>query len=156
MKIPFNTVNAVIAAAVLVSLPVSCKEARSEETPGWWGVATVRSYHYDRSDKHNEDNYGLGLEKHLSANWTATVGWYDNSYDTRSVYAGVTYTPIHMGYFHFGASGGLVDGYGKHPFSVYLFPIMVIQGKDYGVNIALVPSFHDPYTVIGLQIKRKF
>jgi len=141
-----------IIVLTLLLLPGGVKA----EDSGWWTVATVRSYHHQRNKKHNEDNWGLGAEKNLTREWTFAAGFYDNSYDQRSVYAGMIWTPIHIDYVHFGLSGGVVDGYGKHPFSFFLFPVMAVQGKNYGFNIALVPSFHTSYTVIGLQLKAKF
>ena len=130
--------------------------AQPEKSSDWWATATVRSYHRDRGRPHNEGNYGLGLERKLSSDWTFHTGWYQNSYNTRSVYLGAAWIPLHYGYFHFGLSSGAVDGYGKHPTSLYLFPILAIQGKTWGLNLALVPSFHEEYTVFGLQLKARF
>jgi len=143
--------------AFLARVPeLKAAPAQPEKPSGWWAVATVRSYHHQRNKKHNEDNWGLGVERNLTRDWTAAAGFYDNSYDKRSVYAGMIWAPVHVGHFHFGLSGGIVDGYEKHPFSFFLFPIMAVQGKNYGINLALVPSVHDSYTVIGLQLKTRF
>ena len=154
MKIPFNTVNAVIAAAVLVSLPVSCKEARSDET---WMVATVRSYHYERGVSGRcEDNYGLGIEHHIGSDYSLSAGEYKNSFCDRSYYVGGGWFPIHQGNWHFGTNLGVVTGYERHDPAGFLVLGATYQAKDWGVNIGVVPSRDRPFTVIGLQVKRKF
>lgn len=147
---------AVYATIIIAAWMVLTPPAKADDA-GWWVVATVRSYHYDRSVKHNEDNYGLGVEKRIADNWTATAGYYENSYSRRSVYVGANWLPLHAGYFHLGLAMGGVDGYGSHPFGPYLFPVLAFQGKEYGLNLAVVPSVSgNPYTVIGLQLKARF
>lgn len=138
------------ALAVLWLLILSTADAHAE---GTWITSSVRSYHYERSREHVENNWGLGVEHHLSADWSLAAGGYRNSYGERSYYLGGGWFPLHYGYFHFGVHAGAVTGYEKTPASPFLMPSMSIQGKRVGLNIGVVPSLEKPFEVIGFQLK---
>lgn len=138
-----------VTAMILLLFSLFNTRADAAET---WLTATVASYHHNRERGYNERNFGLGLERKLEENWSAIGGWYRNSYDNTSIYAGTAWMPIHRGYFHFGIAGGAVTGY-SHVIGAFAFPTVAVQGKQVGMNIAIVPSLNRPFSVIGLQLK---
>lgn len=140
------------AAALLIAFS-SCTPmpAAAAET---WLTATTLSHHHDRSKRHEEQNWGLGIEHHLTRDWSLNAGGYRNSFSEPSYYVGGAWMPLHAGHFHLGVAIGEVTGY-RQKFSGYIIPTLTIQGKTVGVNIGVVPSSKESYTVIGVQVKVK-
>ena len=144
-------IYAVIVLTVWLILP---RTSKADET---WLVATVRSYHYTRGVSGRcEDNYGLGVEHHVSSDWSLSAGGYKNSFCERSYYAGVGWFPLHYGNWHYGVNTGLVTGYERNDPAGFLVVGVTYQEKNWGVNVGVVPSLDHPFTVIGLQLKARF
>lgn len=139
----------IVLAWVLHSIP-----AQADDTT--WLSVTVRSYHYQRKKDYNETWHGIGIEHGIAKDTRFVGGIYENSYGETSVYAGAAWMPIHlMQHLHLGAQAGCVNGYEKDPCSLFLIPALAYERKGWGVNLGVVPSTSDPYTVIGFQLKLK-
>lgn len=122
-----------------------------------WIVSTVRSYHFNRTKQHNEDNKGIGVEWHLTSYLYGILGEYDNSYNVHSTYFGAMFMPFEYKGFRAGAMGIFLNGYKENP-SSYLFggaPMFSYQYKDFGVNVMTLfpPRLHPRSGVAGLQLK---
>lgn len=129
-----------ILAALLASL-----SAQAETT---LTVATV-SYHGDRSGDWNEKNPGLGVEHN---DWLA--GYYRNSYDKDTFYAGYAWRPLQVGYVKAGVIVAAATGY---PSPVVALPSVVIEGPKGGVEIIGAPAVGKGTTwFVGLNLRFKF
>lgn len=147
-KIAFYVLAVIIVCAMLL---LGIRPAGADT----WGVATLRSYHTDRAVEHNERNFGLGIEHDIAANTRLIVGFYDNSFDRTTVYAGVAYAPWCAGPFRFGVLAAFGSGYGDRPYPVIL-PAVLIEGPRFGANLGIVPRTQNSPGIIGLQLKAKF
>lgn len=114
------------------------------------------SYHLQRHRGYNEINTGIGLEHELSADWRLGGGVYRNSIRKDSYYAGAIYTPYTIYGVKIGTSLGIVTGYGN-PLPMAL-PTLIYEGREYGVNVVLVPPIAAAAKsgVIGMQMKWRF
>lgn len=105
-------------------------------------VVSGLSYHFDRTKKYNEQNFGLGLEHRLSDDFRVSAGWYRNSFYRQSRYAGVVYAPVEAGELRFGAALGVVSGYYRNQgrYMPLVLPTAMWDGRDFGINIGVVPK----------------
>lgn len=126
--------------------------ALSEDT---WLTASVLSYHFDRKEKYNETNFGLGFEQTLNDNWRLVAGTFRNSQRIDSTYMGVVWNPLHFGRWHFGALVGQFTGYEID--ALYgVLPVATYEHNKWGVNFALAPpAGNNDSAVLGIQIKWK-
>lgn len=114
------------------------------------------SYHLERHRGYNEINTGIGLETEISENWRIGGGVYRNSIRKDSYYAGAIYTPYSLFGVKIGTSLGVVTGYGNAlPMAL---PTLIYEGREYGVNVVLVPPIAAAAKsgVIGMQMKWRF
>ena len=134
----------VIIAAWFAFTPPRARAAEGD----WWGVATLTSYHYDRSKDHNEKNLGVGFEYHgKSVGWAG--GFYKNSTYKTSVYAGPVFNFANAGQAKFNLCLCGVTGY-EDAVQFTPLPTIAFEGKEWGVNIGVMP------VMVGLQVKRRF
>lgn len=120
-----------------------------------YAVASVASYHFDRSKKRNEENWGLGFEHGVTADTRLVAGFYRNSNYLDSTYVGAAWLPLRAGNWRFGAFGGAFTGYdidikwGLLPIAAYEHP------NGWGANFTLAPTVGSEKTsyVAGLQLK---
>ena len=91
-------------------------------------VATLASYHFDRSKEYNESNLGLGIEQKLNSEWSISAGFFRNSFNRHTNYVFAGYTPLHFDSWRVGAVIGGVTGYenGVAPW------LTGIATRDYG------------------------
>lgn len=126
--------------------------------PGWWGVATIASYHANRDVKHNEQNWGIGIEREATSTWRWAAGGYRNSYWRDSLYMGGFWMPEQYGHWKFGALIALATGYDRviGPFTFYMIPTVMYETKTWGANLAVLPSIERGIGILGLQGKVSF
>ncbi|SCC94398.1 conserved exported hypothetical protein [Thiomonas sp. X19] len=131
---------------------------------GAWGLdISTTSYHTRQwaRDSLNQDNPGLGIEYHCTANSGFAAGFYKNSYSRESFYATATYIPLHITLpagFSVAAGGlvGAISGYTRAEapdrplMAAALLEIRSEQG--YGVNLIGVPNAAQSAGFIGLQL----
>ncbi len=100
------------------------------------------SYHFDRTNEHNERNWGVGLELPVTENSAWMVGYYHNSNWRPTTYAWYVKTPWKVGPVHFGWMAGMATGYAPHD---NFTPIPVaglaatIRNEKVGVNFVCLP-----------------
>ena len=131
-------------AALLV---VSC-QAHAET----WISTSILSYHVDRTDKHNEQNFGIGVKHFVSERTLIAAGVYRNSNEIDSGYlvgGRCFYRSTHV---CGGGIVGLVTGYERHAIPMGGLAVTV-HGKTWGTSLLLFPKDGG---VAGLTIERRF
>ncbi|OGT57535.1 MAG: hypothetical protein A3E01_08330 [Gammaproteobacteria bacterium RIFCSPHIGHO2_12_FULL_63_22] len=121
-----------------------------------WIVATVRSYHMDRSSPYNERNYGPGIEYAINSRWSVAAGEYWNSSLRLSKYVAGSWTPVSLGAVRLGSTAGVVTGYNRGHLAPLVAGVATIEGKRYGANLLAIPPYDGGNWVLALQIKRRF
>jgi hypothetical protein len=125
-----------------------------------WGGIMLRSYHSNRQANYNENNLGAGIECQFNKKWRAIYGVYRNSVYETSEYIGVTYTWKEWGNWKFATGFVAASGYQDDPKDWGIFPypvpLLVYEGRKWGVNIPLFPPLVGHTGVMALQIKFKF
>ncbi len=125
----------------------------------------VASHHIRPTKQLDEFNPGLGVECVFHPEWAATAGYFRNSLDRPSFYAGAIYTPelLHRGWARLGVMGGIISGYNYGRFGVgphgstgpVLAPAAMARVGRVGLNFILIPPIpqdHLPFT-IGFQAR---
>lgn len=117
------------------------------------------SYHWQRDQGLNGDNYGFGGEYRFSTVLSATAGEFYNSDRDHSKYLGVYYQPISIGPVRFGAALGGFDGYPKMRDGGWFLAAIPVASYEYervGLNLSFVPSYKDRlYGALTFQVKLK-
>ncbi|MGJ7508195.1 hypothetical protein [Variovorax sp. GT1P44] len=118
------------------------------------------SLHFDR-DKGLEDfNPGLGIEWPIDKTFSLTAGAFRNSDRKHSNYAGLYVMPFEFYGVKLGAVVGGFDGYpmtNNGGWFAALIPTAAIEGKHWGLNIAIIPSIKNRlYGAISFQLKYRF
>ncbi|MGO8830743.1 MAG: hypothetical protein ACLQT5_16005 [Steroidobacteraceae bacterium] len=156
---------------VAASAPGGAERARARDLcpTGWWADLMLGSYHIHPSRSFDEFNPGAGVECSMTPQWAALAGYYRNSLDRPSFYAGGAYTPqfAHWGWFRLGVMGGVISGYNFGRFGIggpnnhtgpVLAPTAIVQFGRFGMNFIVIPPIPDdnlPFTV-GFQARYRF
>jgi hypothetical protein len=157
--------------AAALAMPSSFERAWAAGNPcpaGWWADFMIGSHHI-HPDRHFDDfNPGVGLECSINRRWAAAAGYFRNSLDRPSFYAGALATPelTDWHWVRLGAMGGIISGYnygrfgvgGDHRTGLLLAPVAITQFGRFGMNFILVPPIrqnHTPFT-LGFQAKYRF
>jgi hypothetical protein len=133
---------------------------------GWWADFMLGSYHIHPYRHFDEFNPGAGTECWFSPQWAAAGGYFRNSLDRPSFYAGAVYAPelLHWSWFRLTAMGGVISGYNFGKFGLggennrtgpVLAPAAMTRFGRFGVNFILIPPIPQdnlPFTV-GSQVK---
>src|SRR5271167_5119121 len=116
---------------------------------GWWADVMIGSHHIHPNRHFDEFNPGVGVECYFAPEWSAAAGYFRNSLDRPSFYAGAIYTPefAHWGWFRVGVLGGIISGYNFGRFGVgsndrtglVAAPTAIAQFGRFGLNLILVP-----------------
>lgn len=124
-----------------------------------WLNPGLHSYHFNRQQNYNEDNYGIGAEYRFSTVSSATAGRFYNSDRYYSNYAGLYYQPFAIGPVRIGAVVGGFNGYPKmHDGGWFLaaIPMLSYEYGRIGLNVAVIPSYKDRlHGALGFQLKLK-
>ena len=146
---------ACLAFVSLVSTPARAAAPLDDfiDAPGrhWLGLSGV-SHHFqpDRRDW-RESNPGAGIEKEFTGTpWVATAGYFRNSYDRNTFYAGARWMPLALGPLRLGAFGLIASGY---PSPVLLLPAASIQVGRVGANLVAIPNLPGYSGYLGLQVR---
>ena len=117
-----------------------------------WLTLSGLSHHFqpDRRDW-REVNPGAGLEREFTGTpWTASAGYFRNSYDRNTLYIGGRWMPLAAGPFRFGAFGLLATGY---PSPVLVLPAVSAQIGRVGANLIALPNLPGYSGYLGLQLR---
>jgi hypothetical protein len=130
-------------------------KAKSE----FWINPGMYSYHFQKDQNLNNNNWGVGLEYRFNTVASVTLGNFKNSDNGHSSYAGIYYQPIAIGPIRLGVVAGGFNGYqstnngGWFP---AVLPALTIEDGIFGANIFFIPTLGDRvHGAISLQIKVK-
>jgi hypothetical protein len=158
-----------LAAAFVMSGPFERAWADGNLCPaGWWGDLMIGSHHI-HPDRHFDDfNPGVGFECSINRQWAPAAGYFRNSLDRPSFYAGALFTPkpTDWRWVRLGAMAGIISGYnygrfgvgGDHRTGPLFAPVAITQFGRFGVNFILVPPIRQndtPFT-LGFQARYRF
>lgn len=117
-----------------------------------YGVATLKSYHFDRSKNYNEHNLGFGLEHSFRPDFALSAGYWQNSRDRHTNYVLAGITPWQVFGWRLGAAIGGATGYdcGNAVCPVGALLATRDWGR-FGVNVAGLPTVG-----VALQAKWRF
>lgn len=118
------------------------------------------SYHFDRSKGLEDFNPGLGFEYPVNEMVSVTAGAFRNSDRVQSRYIGAYVMPFEFYGVKLGAVVGGFDGYPNYRNGNWfpaLIPTAAIEGRRWGLNIAIIPSYKDRlYGALTFQLKYRF
>lgn len=124
-----------------------------------WVNPGMYSFHFQKDQNLNNNNWGIGLEYRFNSVASATIGNFKNSDNDRSSYAGIYYQPIAIGPVKLGLVAGGFNGYqstnngGWFP---AVLPAITIEEGRFGANIFFIPTVGDKVNgAISLQLKVK-
>ena len=124
-----------------------------------WVNPGMYSYHFQKDQNLNNNNWGIGLEYRFNTVASVTVGNFKNSDNGHSSYAGLYYQPIAVGPIKIGVVAGGFNGYqstnngGWFP---AVLPAITVEEGRLGANIFFIPTVGDKvHGAISLQLKLK-
>ena len=133
----------------LFALGLACGNAPAAD----WLVVSGASYHFRDRDEYRADNPGIGWERRdtlIPLSYMA--GYYRNSYDRDTFYAGARWEPLDFGAVRLGVFVGLASGYWT---PVVALPMASIEMGPVGVNLVALPNIRDYAGYLGVQLKFK-
>lgn len=130
------------------------------ESDKLWVNAGFYSAHFDRHRGLENSNPGFGVEYMLDDTYRLTAGTFHNSDRRQSHYIGLYVLPFEWWGARFGAVVGGFDGYPNYRNGNWfpaILPTAAIEGKNWGLNIAFVPTIKNRlYGAISFQLKYRF
>ena len=124
-----------------------------------WIDSGFLSYHFNRNENLNGNNYGLGADYRFSTVSALTAGRFYNSNREYSDYLGMYYQPLAVGPLRIGAVAGGFNGYpNMKNGDWFLAAVPMVSGEwnRFGINLAFVPTLKNRlYGALSLQIKVK-
>lgn len=118
------------------------------------------SAHFDRHQGLEDKNPGLGFEYPLNDIYRVTAGTFHNSDRRQSHYLGLYVLPAEVYGVRLGAVMGAFDGYPNYRNGNWfpaLIPTAAIEGKNWGLNVAYVPTVRNRlYGALSFQLKYRF
>ncbi|MCX9155767.1 hypothetical protein OPU71_06460 [Niveibacterium sp. 24ML] len=119
-----------------------------------WFVVSGASYHFERRDEFRSDNPGIGWERpDPEIPLVYAVGYYRNSYDRDTFYAGARWEPLRWQYASLGIFAAFASGYWT---PVVALPMLSLQYERVGINFVAAPTIRDYVGYVGAQVKVRF
>ncbi|MCG6938606.1 MAG: hypothetical protein LJE83_10630 [Gammaproteobacteria bacterium] len=151
------SIKSITATMLLVTLLlVVSKQAYSFD--GWLNIHITASHakrtYMDKTGnnvEYNQNNFGLGVSLPYNSNIDVRAGFYDNSFNATSVYAGADLYVNPSRFVTVGVNTGVATGYENTPahtstLAPMLMPHITFKMKNFRTEIGYVPSF-DPKQV---------
>ena len=152
MRLPSLLAGASLLLPALASAQVDISQVWIN--PGFY------SLHFDRNKGLEDFNPGIGIEWPIDKTFSLTAGAFRNSDRDRSNYIGLYVMPFE---FHGVKLGAVVGGFNGYQMSnnggwfPALIPTAAIEGRHWGLNIAIIPSIRDKlYGALSFQLKYRF
>lgn len=128
-----------------------------------WLSPGIYSRHFDRGKGLREDNVGPGVEVALEREHVLMAGYFANSNDRRSRYAGYQWRALQWQpaglQLSLGIAAGVFDGYPNYRgggWFVAALPVVAVEGRRFGVNVFAVPTIANRLEgAIAVQLKLK-
>ena len=149
-----------VSSALALLLPGLALAQSSFEPKNIWVNPGFYSAHFDSGKGLENSNFGLGFEYPLNDTYRITAGAFHNSDRRQSHYVGLYVLPFEFHGVKFGAVVGGFDGYPNYRNGNWfpaIIPTAAIEGKNWGLNIAYVPTIRNRlYGAITFQLKYRF
>lgn len=137
--------------------------APEESWPQVWLNPGIYSQHFDSSKGLRNDNIGFGAELMPANDHVLMAGSFINSNRARTHYGAYEWRPLHwqLAGLNIGAgiAVGAFDGYPNYRqggWFVAPLPLLSIEGKTFGANIALIPTIANRFDgAIAIQVKMR-
>lgn len=124
-----------------------------------WLNPGFQSWHFERDEGFNNNNYGFGAEYRFSTVASVTAGRFYNSDRDWSNYVGMYYQPWAIGPVRLGLVVGGFDGYPQMRDGGWFAAAIPMASYEYGpvgLNVAFVPKYKDRlHGAISFQLKLK-
>jgi len=135
--------------------------AQEESWPQVWINPGIYSQHFDSSKGLRNNNIGFGVEASLARDHVVMAGSYINSNRARTHFAGYEWRPLHWRVSGLDVGAGVVlgawDGYPNYRNGAWFvapLPMLSIEGRKLGANIALIPTVANRFDgALAVQIK---
>jgi len=127
-----------------------------------WINPGLYAYHFERDAGLRDRNFGFGLEVQTSPRYGFLAGSYSNSNGARSHYVGMLWRPLEWRFasglrIAGGAALAAIDGYPNYRDGAWFvapIPMVMIEGKRLGLNLALIPTLPDRVDgALAFQVK---
>lgn len=134
----------------------------AQHSPAVWINPGLYAYHFARDKDLRDRNFGFGLEVLTSPRYGFLAGSYANSNGARSHYAGMLWRPLQWRSasglrVSGGAALAAIDGYPNYHNGAWFvapLPMISIEGRRLGLNIALIPTIRDRVDgALAFQVK---
>ena len=150
----------VVSVSLALLLPGLALAQSAFEPKNIWVNPGFYSAHFDSGKGLENSNFGLGFEYPLNDTYRITAGAFHNSDRRQSHYIGLYVLPFEFYGVKFGAVVGGFDGYPNYRDGNWfpaILPTAAIEGKNWGLNIAYVPTIRNRlYGAITFQLKYRF
>jgi len=152
MNLLFWNACKIIAALLAVSLLIA--STRVYAFDGWMNLHLASNHRvpdYVQDGKlhnYNEKNLGMGLAIPVTPRLDAVSGFYQNSYNNTSFYAGANYHTADNYGFSVGVNAGVVTGYDGTPNTNHELALMIVPHVTYALknlraDVGYVPSMRE-------------
>ena len=152
----------VLLGSVLYVAAAQADGSPPQETwPQVWLNPGIYSQHFDTSKHLRNNNIGFGAEVALTRDHLLMAGSFINSNRARTHYAAYQWRPLHWQFAGVqvgaGIAVGAFDGYPNYRnggWFVAPLPLLSIEGRRLGANIALIPTIANRFDgALAVQIK---
>jgi len=129
--------------------------------PQVWLNPGIYSQHFDTSKHLRNNNIGFGAEVALTRDHLLMAGSFINSNRARTHYAAYQWRPLHWQFAGLDVGAGIAvgafDGYPNYRnggWFVAPLPLLSIEGRRLGANIALIPTIANRFDgAVAVQLK---
>ncbi len=134
---------------------------QEESWPQVWINPGIYSQHFDSSKGLRNNNIGFGIEAGLAPDHVVMAGSFINSNRARTHFAGYEWRPLHWRVSGVDVGAGVVlgawDGYPNYRNGAWFvapLPMLSIEGRRLGANIALIPTVANRFDgALAVQVK---
>ncbi|MGP1677161.1 MAG: hypothetical protein ACTS6J_08390 [Burkholderiales bacterium] len=151
-----------LLCAALYAAGAQAGSASTQETwPQVWLNPGIYAQHFDSGKGLRNNNIGFGAEVMLANDHVLMAGSFINSNRARTHFATYEWRPLHWQFSGVDVGAGVVvgafDGYPNYRQGAWFvapMPMLSIEGKRLGANIALIPTIADRFDgALAIQIK---
>ena len=156
----------ILATLITISSLIS---TQANAFNGWMnihlGSSHAQSQYVEKGElqEYNEKNFGIGLALPVTSKLDVLSGFYENSYNKTSVYAGVNYhSPNNYG-LSVGLNSGFVTGYddtanNDSKIAVMLVPHVTYAVKNFRAEVGFIPSLgiENRTSVVAFTVGSRF
>ncbi|MFA5914512.1 MAG: hypothetical protein WC830_13240 [Burkholderiales bacterium] len=151
----------ILLCAAAYAAAAQAGAAQEESWPQVWLNPGIYSQHFDSSKGLRNNNIGFGAEARLASDHVVMAGSFINSNRARTHFAGYEWRPLHWRFSGVDVGAGIVvgafDGYPNYRNGAWFvapLPMLSVEGKTLGANIALIPTVANRFDgALAVQLK---